>query len=116
MTQGRGARLNSAANFCRQGPHASRRHGSGRGHDRDGGRGEAVRVPQAQGTLVPLPVGEDSPLLPSLLTLPDVFCTGHHAPVTAEVGPRSSVTVRAEQYGDVPMAFGVFYRNITLTG
>jgi hypothetical protein len=42
-----------------------------------------VRVPQAQGTLIKLPVGEDSALLPSLLTLSDVFCTGHHAAVTA---------------------------------
>jgi threonine dehydrogenase-like Zn-dependent dehydrogenase len=52
-----------------------------------------VRVPQAQGTLVKLPVGEDSPLLPSLLTLSDVLCTGHHAAVTAGVNPRTTVTV-----------------------
>ena len=50
-------------------------------------------MPQAQGTLVKLPVGEDSALLPSLLTLSDVFCTGHHAAVTAGVGPRTTVTV-----------------------
>ena len=43
-----------------------------------------MRVPQAQGTLVKLPVGEDSPLLTSLLTLSDVLCTGHHAAVTRE--------------------------------
>jgi hypothetical protein len=49
----------------------------------DGGQGEAVRVPQAWGTLVRLPVGEDSALLPSLLTLSDVFCTGHHCAVPA---------------------------------
>jgi threonine dehydrogenase-like Zn-dependent dehydrogenase len=53
----------------------------------DGGQGEAVRVPQAQGTLVKLPVAEDSALLPSLLTLSDVFCTGHHCAVTAGVAP-----------------------------
>jgi len=52
-----------------------------------------VRVPQAQGTLVKLPVREDSGLLPSLLTLSDVFCTGHHAAVTAGVSPRTTVTV-----------------------
>ena len=45
----------------------------GRATGVDGGQGEAVRVPQAQGTLVKLPVGEDSALLPSLLTLSDVF-------------------------------------------
>jgi threonine dehydrogenase-like Zn-dependent dehydrogenase len=59
----------------------------------DGGQGEAVRVPQAQGTLVKLPVGEDSALLPSLLTLSDVFPTGHHCAVTAGVGSRTTVTV-----------------------
>ena len=50
-------------------------------------------MPQAQGTLVKLPVGEDSELLPSLLTLSDVLCTGHHAAVSAGVGPSTSVTV-----------------------
>jgi threonine dehydrogenase-like Zn-dependent dehydrogenase len=59
----------------------------------DGGQGEAVRVPQAQGTLVKLPVGEDVALLPSLLTLSDVYPTGHHCAVTAGVGPGTSVTV-----------------------
>jgi threonine dehydrogenase-like Zn-dependent dehydrogenase len=59
----------------------------------DGGQGEAVRVPQAQGTLVKLPVGEDSALLPSLLSLSDVFPTGHHCAVTAGVNPRTTVTV-----------------------
>lgn len=51
--------------FCRQGLQTSCRHGGQWGHDLDGGQGEAVRVPQAQGTLVMLPVAEDSALLPS---------------------------------------------------
>ena len=38
-------------------------------------------MPLADGTLVKAPVGEDSALLPSLLTLSDVFLTGHHAAV-----------------------------------
>ncbi len=38
-------------------------------------------------------VGEDDAPLPSLLTLSDVFPTGHHCAVTAGVGPRTSVTV-----------------------
>lgn len=59
----------------------------------DGGQGEAVRVPQAQGTLVKLPVGEDSPFLASLLTLSDVMCTGHHAAVSAQVGRGKTATV-----------------------
>jgi threonine dehydrogenase-like Zn-dependent dehydrogenase len=54
---------------------------------------EAVRVPLADGTLVKAPVGEDSALLPSLLTLSDVLITGHHAAVTAGVNARTSVTV-----------------------
>ena len=79
--------------FCLEGLQTSCRHGGGWGHELDGGQGEAVRVPQAQGTLVALPVGEDSALIPSLLTLSDVFCTGHHAAVTAGVTARTTVTV-----------------------
>ncbi|MGI5459634.1 zinc-dependent alcohol dehydrogenase family protein [Streptomyces sp. CA-249302] len=80
--------------FCREGLHTSCLHGGQWARDGvDGGQGEAVRVPQAQGTLVKLPVGEDSALLPSLLTLSDVLCTGHHCAVTAGVGPRTTVTV-----------------------
>ncbi|WP_410611253.1 zinc-binding dehydrogenase [Amycolatopsis sp. lyj-109] len=84
----------NTCDFCSEGLHTSCRHGGQWGaSDVDGGQGEAVRVPQAQGTLVKLPVGEDSELLPSLLTLSDVFCTGHHGVVTSRVGPGKSVTV-----------------------
>lgn len=80
--------------FCRQGLQTSCRHGgSWGGRHLDGGQGESVRVPQADGTLVTLPVAADSALLPSLLTLSDVLCTGHHAAITAGVNPRTSVTV-----------------------
>jgi threonine dehydrogenase-like Zn-dependent dehydrogenase len=84
----------NTCDFCCEGLQTSCRHGGmwGRGGV-DGGQGEAVRVPQAQGTLVKLPVGEDSALLPSLLTLSDVLPTGHHCAVTAGVGPRTTVTV-----------------------
>jgi threonine dehydrogenase-like Zn-dependent dehydrogenase len=54
---------------------------------------EAVRVPQADGTLVKLPVGEDSTLLPSLLTLADVYGTGYHAAKQARVAAGDTVTV-----------------------
>lgn len=54
---------------------------------------EGVRVPQADGTLVKLPVAEDSALLPSLLTLADVYGTGYHAAKQARVAPGDSVTV-----------------------
>jgi threonine dehydrogenase-like Zn-dependent dehydrogenase len=84
----------NTCDFCREGLHTSCRHGGRYGLGGvDGGQGEAVRVPQAQGTLVKLPVGVDEALLPSLLTLSDVFCTGHHAAVKARVSPRTSVTV-----------------------
>lgn len=80
--------------FCQAGLHSSCLHG-GRwgGTDLDGGQGEAVRVPQADGTLVVLPVGEDHALMPSLLTLADVMSTGHHAALSARVGPGKSVAV-----------------------
>jgi threonine dehydrogenase-like Zn-dependent dehydrogenase len=84
----------NTCDFCREGLHSSCRHGGGWGSKNvDAGQGEAVRVPQADGTLVKLPVAPDSALMPSLLTLSDVFCTGHHCAVTAGVGPRTTVTV-----------------------
>jgi threonine dehydrogenase-like Zn-dependent dehydrogenase len=52
-----------------------------------------VRVPQADGTLVVLPVGADDELMPSLLALTDVMGTGHHAAVAAHVGPGKIVAV-----------------------
>ena len=80
--------------FCREGLHTSCLHGGRYGSDDvDGGQGEAVRVPQADGTLVALPVGEDDALLPSLLTLSDVMGTGHHAARVAGVGPGKAVAV-----------------------
>ena len=79
--------------FCREGLQTSCRHGGLWGGDLDGGQGEAVRVPQAPGTLVRLPAGVDEALLHSLLALSDVFCTGHLAAVSARVSPRTTVTV-----------------------
>jgi len=52
----------------------------------DGGQGEAVRVPLADGTLVAVPgSGHADEMLASLLTLSDVMATGHHAAICAEV-------------------------------
>ncbi len=80
--------------FCREGLQTSCRHGGLWGRDGiDGGQGEAVRVPQARGTLVKLPVGVDSALLPSLLSLSDVFPTGYHCARSAGVNERTTVTV-----------------------
>jgi threonine dehydrogenase-like Zn-dependent dehydrogenase len=75
--------------FCREGLHTSCRNGG----FFSTAQAEAVRVPLADGTLVKAPVGQDSALLPSLLTLSDVFLTGHHAAVKARVNPRTTVTV-----------------------
>jgi threonine dehydrogenase-like Zn-dependent dehydrogenase len=80
--------------FCREGLHTSCLHGGFFGNAEVGGaQAEAVRVPQADGTLVALPVGEDDALMPSLLTLSDVMGTGHHAAVTAGVTPGKTVAV-----------------------
>ena len=79
--------------FCQEGLQTSCLHGGRYGVDTDGGQGEAVRVPQADGTLVGLPVEKDDALLPSLLTLSDVMATGHHGAVCAEVGPGTTVAV-----------------------
>jgi threonine dehydrogenase-like Zn-dependent dehydrogenase len=53
--------------LCRAGVQTSCPHGG----FFDEAQAEVIRVPQAAGTLVKLPVGEDSDLLPSLLTLAD---------------------------------------------
>src|SRR4051794_849578 len=80
--------------LCHDGLHTSCLHGGFWGADGvDGSQGEAVRVPQADGTLVPLPVGEDDALMPSLLTLSDVMGTGHHAALHAQVAPGKIVAV-----------------------
>ena len=74
--------------FCHEGLHTSCLHGGWWGRDGiDGGQGEAVRVPLADGTLVALPVRADDALMPSLLTLSDVMGTGHHAALAAKVAP-----------------------------
>jgi len=80
--------------FCRAGLHSACLHGGRYGWDDvDGGQGEAVRVPQADGTLVVLPVEQDDALMPSLLTLSDVMGTGHHAAVVAQVSPGETTAV-----------------------
>jgi threonine dehydrogenase-like Zn-dependent dehydrogenase len=80
--------------FCREGLHSECLHGGRYGFDEvDGGQGEAVRVSQADGTLVVLSVGADDELMPSLLTLTDVMGTGHHAALAAQVGPGKTVAV-----------------------
>jgi threonine dehydrogenase-like Zn-dependent dehydrogenase len=80
--------------FCREGLHtACVQGGFFDGHGLSAAQAEAVRVPYADGTLYPIPAGEDGALLPSLLTLSDVMGTGHHAAVVAKVAPGKKVAV-----------------------
>jgi len=85
--------------FCRAGLQTSCLHGgfwNDLGFGTGGGQAEAVRVPLAEGTLVPVPgidSGTDDDLLAGLLTLSDVYGTGWHAAVRGGVRPGSTVTV-----------------------
>jgi threonine dehydrogenase-like Zn-dependent dehydrogenase len=78
--------------YCREGVHTSCVHGS----FLSGAQAEAVRVSQADGSLVKVPgVGEDTDeaLLASLLTLSDVYLTGWHAAHMGRVEAGKIVTV-----------------------
>lgn len=81
--------------FCRKGLQTSCIHGGFWGMEGDGGQGEAVRAPFADGTLLTLPKGveNDKALLKSILPLTDVMGTGHHAAVSAKVGKGKTVAV-----------------------
>ncbi|MGI9084018.1 MAG: zinc-dependent alcohol dehydrogenase family protein [Aeromicrobium sp.] len=85
--------------LCRLGIHTSCVNGGfwgnpdRSGHPVDGGQGEVVRVPFADGTLVATADQPDESLVPHLLTLSDVFPTGHHAAISAGVTTGSTVAV-----------------------
>jgi threonine dehydrogenase-like Zn-dependent dehydrogenase len=79
--------------FCHEGLQTSCEHGGFWGGQLDGGQGEAVRVPFADGTLVKLPVRADDALMPSLLTLSDVMGTGHHGAMAARVSKGRRVAI-----------------------
>src|SRR2546421_2497001 len=80
--------------FCHEGLHTSCIHGGFFGTvELPGAQAEALRIPLADGTLFPLPVGEDDALMSSVLTLSDVMGTGHHAAVAAKAGPGKRVAV-----------------------
>lgn len=85
-----------SCDFCREGLHTSCPHGGFWGEPgSDGGQGEAVRVPYADGTLVQLPAeaAGDERLLTAMLALSDVMSTGHHAALSARVRPGATVAV-----------------------
>lgn len=82
--------------YCSEGLYTSCEHGGFWGSvGHDGGQGEAVRVPHADGTLVKLPAEavSDDHLLTALLALSDVMGTGHHAALGAGVRKGSTVAV-----------------------
>ncbi|MET9639528.1 zinc-dependent alcohol dehydrogenase family protein [Streptomyces virginiae] len=82
--------------YCSEGLYTSCDHGGFWGSvGHDGGQGEAVRVPHADGTLVKLPAEavSDDHLLTGLLALSDVMGTGHHAALGAGVREGSTVAV-----------------------
>lgn len=84
----------NTCDYCAKSLQISCRNGGRYGLDGvDGGQGEAVRVPYADGTLVKVPVAADPALLPSLLALSDVMTTGHHGAVSAGVGRGDAVLV-----------------------
>jgi threonine dehydrogenase-like Zn-dependent dehydrogenase len=84
---------------CRVGMQSACANGGGyggrdrEGHMVDGGQGEYVRVPLADGTLVSTREVPDDSLVPSLLTLSDVMGTGWHAAVAAGVREGDTVVV-----------------------
>jgi alcohol dehydrogenase len=83
---------------CEAGFHTACVHGGffGQGGEDDGGQAEYVRVPQADGTLVPVPVpasGFSDEVMASLLALTDVMSTGYHAAVSAGVKAGDTVAV-----------------------
>lgn len=80
--------------ICRDGFQTACPHGGWYGAGGIGGaQAEAVRVPQADGTLVKIPADVDPSLLSSLLTLSDVYLTGYHAAHMGRVEPGKTVTV-----------------------
>src|ERR671919_635238 len=84
----------STCAFCHEGLHTACVHGGFfDGYGASAAQAEAVRVPYADGTLYPVPAGEDDALLPSLLTPSDVMGTGQHAAVVAKVAPGKKVAV-----------------------
>lgn len=79
--------------FCRDGITTSCVHGGFFDGAPSATQAEKLIVPEADGTAVKIPEGTDEALMPSLLTLSDVYLTGYHAAVQGQVGPGKTVTV-----------------------
>jgi threonine dehydrogenase-like Zn-dependent dehydrogenase len=81
--------------FCQKGLHGSCVQAGFWATTRDGGQGEAIRAPLADGTLVRIPddAAGDQAVLNKMLLLTDVMATGHHAAVSAGVQRGGTVAV-----------------------
>ena len=80
--------------FCEEGLNTSCIHGGYFGNPQvAGAQAEALRIPQADGTLYKVDSAEDKALLASLLTLSDVMGTGYHAALMAAVEEGDRVAV-----------------------
>jgi threonine dehydrogenase-like Zn-dependent dehydrogenase len=79
--------------FCRDGITTSCVHGGFFDGAPSATQAELLIVPEADGTAVVVPEGTDESLMPSLLTLSDVYLTGYHAARQGQVGPGKTVTV-----------------------
>lgn len=74
---------------CRKGAQANCQHGA----HYDGCQADKIRIPWADGTLLAASTMPEADLIPSILALSDVMCTGWHAAVSAGIGPGTSVAV-----------------------
>ena len=74
---------------CRAGAQSNCLNGTGY----DGCQAEFIRIQNADGTLLATPAYPDDAMVPHLLALSDVMCTGWHAAVSADVRPGSTVVV-----------------------
>jgi hypothetical protein len=83
-----------SCHFCHEGLQTACTHGGFFGFaGLNGAQAEALRIPQADGTLFSLGREPDDALMDSLLTLSDVMGTGHHAARVARVSPGRRVAV-----------------------
>ncbi|WP_413318896.1 alcohol dehydrogenase catalytic domain-containing protein [Agrococcus sp. 1P02AA] len=79
--------------YCREGVTTSCVHGGFFDGAPSAAQAEQLLVPQADGTAVVIPEGTDEALMPSLLTLSDVYLTGYHAARTGGVEAGKVVVV-----------------------
>jgi threonine dehydrogenase-like Zn-dependent dehydrogenase len=85
---------NGTCSSCREGLNTACAHVAFVGNNGlNDAQAEALRNPYADGTLYPIPVGENDAPTPSLLTLSDVLGTGHHAALVARVAAGVRVAV-----------------------